>query len=93
MFEVQLVNFTAIRLVAFNGSTLRIIFRGGSAYDYSEVSNEVFEGLASAESVGTQFQLIRNAYKFNRVEPLRVQNFLMAVLEASHSERLMVADI
>jgi hypothetical protein len=91
-FEVQLVNSTAIRLIGFSGDTLRVIFRSGSAYDYSGVSREVFENLASAESVGTQFQSIRNAYEFNRLESNRVQNFLMAVLEASQGDRLMVAD-
>ncbi|MEH2138558.1 KTSC domain-containing protein [Nostoc sp.] len=92
LFEVQLVNSTAIRLVAFSENTLRVIFRSGSAYDYSGVSREVFEQLASAESVGTQFQSIRNAYQFTRIESSRVQNFLMAVLEASLGDRLIVAD-
>ncbi|EHC08333.1 hypothetical protein FJSC11DRAFT_4620 [Fischerella thermalis JSC-11] len=93
MFEVKIVNSTAIRLVAFRDDVLRVVFRSGSAYDYSGVSREVFEQLCSAESVGTQFQSIRNAYQFNRLEPSRVQNFLMAVLEASQGDRLMVTDV
>ncbi len=92
IFEVQLVNSTAIRLIGFSENTLRIIFRSGSAYDYSGVTREVFEKLAIAESVGTQFQIIRNAYPFSRLENSRVQNFLMAVLEASQCDRLMVAE-
>jgi hypothetical protein len=92
MFEVQLVNSTAIRLVALKENTLRIIFRSGSAYDYLNVSREVFESLCNAESVGTEFQLVRNAYQYERLEAAKVQNFLFAVLESQSNERLMIAE-
>jgi KTSC domain len=90
MFEVQLVNSTAIRLVAFNSGTLRIIFRSGSAYDYTGISRELFEQLATAESVGTEFQSIRNAYTHQRLDGQTTQQFLLAVLEANADSRLMV---
>jgi KTSC domain len=90
MFEVQLVNSTAIRLIAFRDDVLRVVFRSGAAYDYPEVDRSVFEELCSAESVGTQFQLVRNAYGHQRLDAQTTQQFLLAVLEANTDSRLMV---
>jgi hypothetical protein len=90
MFEVQLVNSTAIRLVAFRDGVLRIVFRSGSAYDYSGVERGVFEELCDAESVGTRFQSVRKAYSYRRLDSQTTQQFLLAVLEANANSRLMV---
>lgn len=93
MFEVQLVNSTAIRLISYNAesNTLRIIFRNGSAYDYANVSQSVFEELACAESVGRFFSQIRNTLKYRRLQPIEAQDFLLRVLEAAQDQRIHVA--
>ncbi|MCC5644770.1 KTSC domain-containing protein [Nostoc sp. CHAB 5824] len=91
MFEVQLVNSTAIRLIAFRqDGTLRIVFRSGTAYDYSGVERSVFDELCDVESVGSRFQSIRNAYTHQRLSNSTTQDFLFAVLQANTGSRLMV---
>ena len=90
VFEAALVNSTAIRLIGYNqeANTLRIIFRSGSGYDYSNVPVEVFEELVEAESIGTQFQVIRATYQFERLSRSQVQDFLVAAI--AQSARLQI---
>ena len=93
MFEVQLVNSTAIRLIAFSETvnTLRIIFRNGSAYDYANFPSQLYSELLEAESVGQFFGLIRRTYIGERINPTHATDFLLRVLEASQGQRLLIA--
>ena len=46
------VSSSAIAAIGYDGSTLRVIFRSGRAYDHPRVPYEVFEGLLRASSMG-----------------------------------------
>lgn len=92
-FEVQIVNSTAIRLVAYSDNTLRILFRSGSAYDYSGVNKEIFENLCNADSVGTEFQKIRNTYQFKKLNPTKAQDFLLSVIANNQQQRLVIEEV
>ena len=49
--------------------TMRVIFKGGNAYDYSGVSEETFNGMIKSKSVGKFFHLnIRAKHNFKKVE-------------------------
>jgi hypothetical protein len=89
-FEVQFVNSTAIRLIAYSENTLRILFRSGLAYDYTNVNRQVFEELCAAESVGAEFQKIRNAYPYTRISIKDSQDFLICVVKQATQDRLLI---
>ncbi len=92
-FEGLFVNSTAIRLVGYQAETnvLRVVFRSGFGYDYQNVPREVFESLIAAESVGQQFQAIRNTFLYNRLSNAQAQDFLCSAIAASSDQRLMIA--
>lgn len=93
-FQVQLVNSTAIRLVAYNvdANQLRVIFRSGIAYDYFNVPCEIYAELTEAESVGQYFNtVIRRTYIGERLAENIASDFLFRVLEAAQGQQLLVA--
>jgi hypothetical protein len=48
---------------------LRVFFHNGSVYDYKEVSEEEFDALCKAESVGKHFNSeIKNNKEFNKIK-------------------------
>lgn len=89
-FEVQFVNSTAIRLIAYSENTLRIIFHTGIAYDYTGVDRQVFENLCSAKSVGVEFNKIRNNYTYERISIKDSQKFLVSTVTQAIKSRLTV---
>ncbi|NEP56004.1 MAG: KTSC domain-containing protein [Symploca sp. SIO2G7] len=92
IYEAALVNSTAIRLIGYSvvTNTLRVIFRSGSGYDYSNVPVEVFEELLAAESIGTYFQLIRATYQFERLSRVAAQDFLFSAIAQAEFTRLQI---
>jgi DNA-binding NarL/FixJ family response regulator len=63
-------------VASFNYETetkiLRIVFTTGKAYDYKDVSAEVYEAMKSSFSKGEFFNKhIRNHFKFEKVELFR----------------------
>lgn len=86
MFQVAMVNSTAIAAVAYNSSerVLRIIFRRDNAgYDYPDIDEEVFELLATAASVGHNFQGVRSLPS-EKVPQAEVTAFLMRCLQQTN---------
>lgn len=91
MFTVQMVNSTAIKLVAYNYSEriLRVVFRNNRGYDFEGVDEEIFEWLANAESVGTEFQKLGlRSLPCVRLSCDEVMDFLIEVVR--QSDRVLV---
>lgn len=67
MQHVESSNLDAIGY-DLGSKTLRVAFRNGGVYDYSDVPEEVFTTLGRAESVGGSFhKLVKAAgYKYER---------------------------
>jgi hypothetical protein len=62
------VNSTAINAVSHDGASLTVEFKDGSAYRYDAVSENEFQKLVSAESVGWHFNKhIRPQYDGARI--------------------------
>ena len=63
------VKSSQISAVGHDGGTLRIRFNNGSEYDYSGVTQDDYDKLMSAESIGAHFgKSIRGAYEYSKVE-------------------------
>lgn len=52
------------------GSTLRVRFKNGGVYEYQGVSEEAYQALLTAESVGKHFAAhVRNAFPSRKLSP------------------------
>lgn len=92
-FTTRLVNSTAIRAIAYcePHELLRIVFRSGAVYDYSEVAPEVYQNLQEAESIGRYFgQHVRNSFTSERLEATRGQDFIFNAMEAAAGQTELV---
>jgi hypothetical protein len=68
MHPIQSSNLLSVGYDA-KSRTLRIEFSTGAVYVYSDVPNEVYQGLRSAPSVGRYFATnIKNLYSYEREE-------------------------
>lgn len=66
--EMKAVSSSNIAAVGFDGGTLRVQFTNGAQYDYSGVSEELYNQLMAAESIGRFFnQNIKGSYPFQKV--------------------------
>ena len=50
--------------------TLRVMFKGGSTYEYADVPIEEYEGLMAAESKGSYFyaNIRRGGYEYTKIK-------------------------
>jgi len=68
--QMQAVESSNLSAVGYDpaGKTLRVAFKNGGVYDYSEVPVDVFTALGSAESIGGAFhKLVKTAgFKYER---------------------------
>jgi len=68
-----LLESSALTAVAFSpeSNVLKVEFRNGRVYEYSDVSCSTYEQLINASSKGAFFgRFIRNCFPFRRVDPL-----------------------
>ena len=86
-FTAAFVTSSAIEFIAFNSNNgvLRVMFTSGVMYDYTGCTMSDFENLATAESVGREFQWIRNTCNYLRVEAAQAARFLTALARAKTS--------
>jgi hypothetical protein len=69
IMEMVEVKSSNIKAIGYDGTTLRIEFKGGGFYDYQDVPEVVFESLMESDSKGGFFHKeIKDNYKFNKVE-------------------------
>ena len=65
------VNSSNLEALALEGSTMHVRFKGGSIYTYTGVSQEIFDQVIMADSVGQSFhQLVKSRpdqYPFQKV--------------------------
>ena len=64
------VRSSNLKAVDYNPSThtLTVWFRSGSVYEYYGVSQNIFEGLLSAQSKGRyHHRYIKNSYQYSRI--------------------------
>lgn len=60
--NIEAVGYDEGRLI------LTVRFKNGSVYEYYEVSNEIFEGLLLADSVGKfHNEYVKNEYSYKRI--------------------------
>lgn len=79
----RFVNSTAIRLVFYDGATLKVIFRSGRGYDYHNVPPEYYQALISAQSVGVCFGLhIRDQFPHKKLTHEQVTEFLLDLAQS-----------
>lgn len=59
---------TQVSATIYKGSTLTVVFRTGSIYQYAVVPAKVWENLQQATSIGTFLNKeIKGAYEFNQI--------------------------
>ena len=62
------VNSSDLRSVGYEQGTLEVEFKGGRIYQYFDVTEDVYEGLMNADSLGTYFNAnIKNDYRCEKV--------------------------
>lgn len=69
--ELKSVTSTNIAQIGYdlNTKVLRVIFKSGTVYDFTNVGEDIYSNLLNASSVGKYFhQFIRDKYFFNRVK-------------------------
>lgn len=90
-WEIRFVNSTAITLVAYNRSTstMRIIFRSMTGYDYPHTPEREFLRLANSESVGQSFQPLRSR-RSQRLPSEATATFYGAACRAQMNTRVML---
>lgn len=65
---MEIVSSSNIRSVGWEGGTLRVRFNNGRTYEYSNVSEGLFENLKAADSVGQYFNAyVKNQYPATEV--------------------------
>ena len=69
--EMVKVKSSNLDSIGYNESDrkLRVLFKGGRLYEYSNVPIDIFIALQKAESLGKFFQAnVRTSFKFERIE-------------------------
>lgn len=74
MARRQTVSSTNIREVAWHNKVLYVTFNKGGIYAYEGVSEDEFEGLVSADSVGKHFHAyIKPSFEARQIDTLELR--------------------
>ena len=92
IFATKQLNSTAILLAGYaqDAQTLRICFRHGGVYDYSDVPFQMFQELLEAESCGQYYQQIKGNYHCQKLPDKDAQQFLINFMQQTPTQTVLV---
>jgi ribosomal protein L25 (general stress protein Ctc) len=56
-----------ISKIGHEGSTMRVLYKDGTTFDYLGVSQKVFAAIVRAKSPGYKLLAVRDQYKFTQI--------------------------